>query len=96
MLPSSVSGIGTKYYGKRDVEPDGSYITTLWIIILWVPLIPLASYRILLVSGSEMHQEYVVRRVPFSYIQVAKIYGLIVLFLAVGLGLSYLLVTLFD
>ena len=96
MLPSSVSGIGTKYYGKRDVEPDGSYITTLWIIILWVPLIPLASYRILIVSGSEMHQEYVVRRVPFCYLQVGKIYGLIVLFLAVGLGLSYLLVTLFD
>ena len=43
----SLNGIGTTLYGKRDVEPDGSYVATKWFIFLLLPIIPISSYRVL-------------------------------------------------
>jgi len=40
------NGIGTKYYGEADEGLDGSYTTTEWIVILWLPLLPLRSVRV--------------------------------------------------
>jgi hypothetical protein len=40
------NGFGTKLYGKRDFLHDGSYLTTLWIVLFWFPLIPLRSFRV--------------------------------------------------
>jgi hypothetical protein len=37
---------GTELIGARDCKPDGSFLTTKWIILFWVPLIPLKSLRI--------------------------------------------------
>lgn len=45
-MPSSYNGIGTKYYGASDRQSDGSFVTTEWIILLDVPLIPLRSQRV--------------------------------------------------
>ena len=45
-MPSSYNGIGTKYYGAADRQSDGSFVTTEWIILLDVPLIPLRSQRV--------------------------------------------------
>ena len=45
-LAQSFNGFGTKLYGKRNFEPDGSFSTTLWVVILWIPLIPLKSIRV--------------------------------------------------
>jgi hypothetical protein len=43
----SVNGIGTTLYGKREVSPsDGTYIATQWFIIFYLPIFPLASYRV--------------------------------------------------
>jgi hypothetical protein len=39
-------GLGTKVYGRRDYWPDGSFITTEWFVIAYVPLIPICSKRI--------------------------------------------------
>lgn len=44
-MPSNVNGIGTTYFGASDREPDGSFVTTEWFILLGVPLIPLRSLR---------------------------------------------------
>jgi len=33
-------------YGQRDYWPDGSFVTTEWFVIAWVPLIPICSKRI--------------------------------------------------
>ena len=46
-MPASLNGCGTTYYGSRDFHTDGSYITTEWIIFLHIPLLPLASFRVL-------------------------------------------------
>ena len=42
----SLNGIGTSLYGKRDVEPDGSYVATKWFIFFLLPIFPLGSYRV--------------------------------------------------
>jgi hypothetical protein len=39
----SVQGIGTAFYGKRDFQPDGSYVTTEWCIFFGLPIWPLRS-----------------------------------------------------
>lgn len=41
---SSINGVGTIYYGRRDAG-DGFIITTRWFIILFLPIIPLGSFR---------------------------------------------------
>jgi hypothetical protein len=43
----SFQGIGTTFYGARDFHPDGSYITTEWVVFLAVPIIPIRSLRVL-------------------------------------------------
>ena len=59
-MPHMINGIGTWYYGKRNLHrlrnvctqcgtPGDleSYDTTLYVVVVFVPLIPLASKRIL-------------------------------------------------
>ncbi|BDA69938.1 hypothetical protein CAL7716_041040 [Calothrix sp. PCC 7716] len=31
VMPFTLNGCRTKYYGRRDMAPDGSYVTTEWI-----------------------------------------------------------------
>jgi hypothetical protein len=45
-MAASLNGFGTTLYGKRDFQIDGSYITTEWVIILFIPIIPLRSLRV--------------------------------------------------
>lgn len=42
----SLNGIGINLYGKREVDPDGSYIATKWFIFFLLPIFPLGSYRV--------------------------------------------------
>lgn len=46
-MPSNVNGFGTKYYGQRDFRPDGSYLTTNFFCLGFVPIIPLHSVRVI-------------------------------------------------
>jgi hypothetical protein len=41
----TVRGIGAMHYGKRDFRPDGSYVTTLWFVVAYVPIVPIQSKR---------------------------------------------------
>jgi len=50
MLGRSHNGCGTTTYGKRDFLADGSFVTTKWIIFLYIPLLPLCSMRVRLVD----------------------------------------------
>jgi hypothetical protein len=40
------NGFGTSYYGKRDFRSDGSWLTTKWFVIFWIPIFPIRSLRI--------------------------------------------------
>jgi hypothetical protein len=43
---TSINGIGSTLIGKNDVRPDGSYLTTEWFIVLFVPIFPVCRYRV--------------------------------------------------
>lgn len=42
----TLNGVGTRLYGRGDAQPDGSYVTTLCFCVLFIPVFPLASYRV--------------------------------------------------
>ena|ERR1700722_17974460 len=46
IMAHSVWGTGTMYYGMRDFRPDCSYITTEWVSVLFLPIVPLRSFRV--------------------------------------------------
>jgi hypothetical protein len=41
-----IHGIGTMVYGERDYWPDGSFFTTEWFVVAYVPISPSVSMRI--------------------------------------------------
>jgi hypothetical protein len=48
-----IHGIGTMVVGERDYWPDGSYVTTEWFVLAWLPIIPLSSKRISYTRNSD-------------------------------------------
>jgi hypothetical protein len=47
------NGIGTTFYGARDFALDGSYTTTEWFVLVYIPIIPLRSLRIRNAQGGK-------------------------------------------
>lgn len=43
-MPTLISGFGTAYVGKRDIAPDGSHVTTEWVMLFYLPVIPIRSF----------------------------------------------------
>lgn len=93
-MPYTLNGFGTAYYGKRDVAEDNSYVTTLWVAALWIPLFPLASYRVR-ESGKSTNwlvhrsQSYLAQRVPMCWEQVRNVYFIVAPILLVVLYFSW-------
>ncbi len=59
------NGIGAIFYGKRDFDPfTKTYITNHWFVLLLIPIIPIASYRVS--AGNRDGSYYIHGRVPFS------------------------------
>lgn len=76
---STLNGIGTKYYGQRML-PDGTYITTKWFVMLYVPLFPLGSIRVLetgypYVTVGYATQSIKYQKVPLDLKMVLGLYG---------------------
>lgn len=46
-MPSNINGFGTKYYGQRDFRSDGSYVTTNFFCLGFLPVVPLHSVRVI-------------------------------------------------
>src|SRR2546427_786735 len=43
----TVNGVGTSLYGKQEEDPnDGTYIATLFVVLLFAPLYPLGQYLV--------------------------------------------------
>lgn len=40
-------GTGSRFIGRRDVQRDGSYTTTVWLCILFIPILPGGSFRVI-------------------------------------------------
>jgi hypothetical protein len=88
-MPSSVNGIGTKYYGASDRHPDGSFVTTEWFVLLSVPLIPLRSQRVTYIGesreGNSSTKMYnIIADAPLDKKLVLTTYALILIPLLIG------------
>ena len=44
----SFNGFGTMFYGCSDVWSDGSYVATEWFAVVYLPVVPLRSVRMIL------------------------------------------------
>lgn len=59
-MPYAFIGTGTTFCGKRDFEPDGSFLTTEWVVIFCVPIFPIQSFRVRYLGPAP-------RRVPIGF-----------------------------
>jgi hypothetical protein len=46
-MPKSFNGFGTRYYGERDYRKDGSYLTTNFLCLLFFPVFPIHTVRVI-------------------------------------------------
>jgi hypothetical protein len=59
---SMQNGIGSRFIGKSDLREDGSYLTTEWFCVLWLPLFPVCNYRVVKAAESNLIPFFVVSR----------------------------------
>jgi hypothetical protein len=45
-LTLNITGCGLKTYGSALRRPDRSFVVTQWLVFLWIPILPLGSYRL--------------------------------------------------
>jgi hypothetical protein len=79
VMPYTFNGCGTRYYGNQDKANDGSYVTPEWITFVYLPLIPLRSFRVLPVGRGTNYvirssQTYQALRVTLRWSQVRNVY----------------------
>jgi hypothetical protein len=89
----TLNGIGTTHYGRRRLS-DGTYITTEWVVIAFVPLLPLRSLRVLSESKStwapfSRSRRFSGHEIPLDKRQVAVTYAIA----ALVIGLIFVLAT---
>lgn len=98
-MPSSFNGIGTKYYGRADPSDSGSYTATEWIVVFWIPIFPLRSWRV----GSHRkgrdsllfsNEKFYVKHVPLNLRQVVLGYLCTAAVVAVSVAVWLLLTVL--
>jgi hypothetical protein len=80
-------GVWTELYGERDYWPDGSFITTEWIVLAWIPIAPICSKRVSLFQTSQYAQPdssgfYVHETTAPDSKQVLCVYGWLLLIYA--------------
>lgn len=69
----TINGIGTKLYGRRGVHAaSGTYVATLYFVVLFVPVMPLRCYRVRDGEGGGWH---FLGRVPFSQNEKVQAWG---------------------
>jgi hypothetical protein len=73
-------GTGTMEYGERDYWPDGSFVTTEWFVVAYVPIAPIISKRISYTRNSDYATYdasgyFVYETLPLDRKQVVSVYG---------------------
>lgn len=76
-----LNGCGVGFYGQRDRDRDGTYTTTHCVSVLWVPVVPLAAYRVQAAPGGY----HVLARAPLSaFARRARLGVLVAVVLAIA------------
>lgn len=103
-MPSSIQGFGTTFVGRRDFWLDGSYVTTEWIVAMFIPLIPLRSLRVkagplrtnyFYVVGGTQRDHVICDEQPVNFKQVACVYTFLAFCVIWILGTTALAARLF-
>jgi hypothetical protein len=79
----TVYGTGTTFIGERDYYArDGSYVTTEWMVVFFIPLVPLRSLRVVPAGVDPRwhwwHRYHQLAELPLSGRQVLSVYGFVV------------------
>jgi hypothetical protein len=78
-MPFSVGGFGTEYHGRKRCG-DGTFITTKWVVLFALPLIPLSSWHVIQ-QGSHRGLLFVrwrydtLAQVALDWVQVRQVYA---------------------
>ena len=75
-----IHGTGTALYGRRDFLLDRSFVTTEWVTIGYLPIIPLISKRISYLRLDPLHVydpsgHFIVQTLPIVKRQVLCVYA---------------------
>jgi len=54
-MPYTFNGFGSRFSGRKDVWPDGSYLTSEWFVIFLIPLIRIRTLRVRPTGAESMH-----------------------------------------
>jgi hypothetical protein len=55
---TSINGIGSTLYGRSDLHDDGSYVATEWFTFIFVPILPICSYRVIKTRATIIGSDY--------------------------------------
>ena len=80
------AGIGTDVYGEQDFRADGSYLTTKFVIVIGIPIVPIKTLRVRLVASrtpilgisrqrTDAYFFDVLGEYPLCWSQVLRVYG---------------------
>jgi hypothetical protein len=94
-----LAGCGTRFYGATE-RRAGTFVTTQWFCLLFIPLIPIQSYRVgyageqttssgAVMTTSTVYSIY--QSLPLNWRQVLQAYALIFSFVALVIGLPWVL-----
>jgi hypothetical protein len=72
--PSVYAGCGTVFYGASKRRTDGSFITTQWFTILYIPVVPIQSYRVTrLASATKNYGASITTTVNYAILEKFKL-----------------------
>jgi hypothetical protein len=75
---STMSGTGTRLYGKRDKDSDGWYTATKFFCFLYLPIVPLSCHRVRKTSSSVLRgvsvNQYEMYPIDANIPQVRNVY----------------------
>jgi hypothetical protein len=92
-------GCGTTFYGAKDRDQlDNSFITTEWIVVFFIPIIPLGSLRVISDgSGNIFNTQYFVLKDNFTdYKQIFYTYLISAISLFIAIKISGYLASFFP
>jgi hypothetical protein len=76
-LSGFVHGAGFRLYGRRDIRPDGSYLSTKFFCLAFLPVVPISTQRIIPAKswvpfGTTRYK--LISKQPLHWVQVFSVY----------------------
>jgi len=90
---STWNGLGSKFYGSKDQNFDGSFVTTEWFVLLYLPVIPLKTVRVSFAGTTNSWRKttdryQIIQKLSLDWQQIFSTYFISIGSIAVGYWLS--------